>query len=267
MYDPSFLQELLRLQHGGMPFCTVTIVDARGSIPQEIGAKAVFGPDGLIFGTVGGGRIEAHCAQQAAALLAGDGAPPTRFERVNLNRDLAMTCAGEVAVYYEVDRPELAWSIVVFGAGHVAQKLCRMLIELDCRVTCIDTRPDWLERLPNSPKLDRRLVAEYAEGVDAVTAGAMVVVMTMGHVTDMPVLHALHHRGPRPSYLGVIGSDSKAHALRRQLREDGLPQAFIDAIVCPIGEKLGNNTPPEIAVSVLAQLVRHHRDGEAPEQR
>lgn len=259
MHDQAFLEQLSRLHRDGVPACTVTIVDSQGSIPQETGASAAFGRDGLLFGTIGGGRVEAHCAAMAKELLAPSATARTRFERLNLYRDLGMTCAGEVALYYEVHRPDRQWTIVVFGAGHVAQKLCRFLIELDCSVLCVDTRPEWLERLPDSHRLERRLVVEYAEAVDVVRAGASVVVMTMGHATDMPILEAIARRGIPLSYLGVIGSDTKAAIMRRQLREGGVAGEFIDAIVCPLGDKVGGNTPPEIAVGVLSQLVKVRR--------
>lgn len=261
MFDPSVALEVSRLQKAGIPYCAATIVDARGSIPQEVGAKAIFGSDGLLAGTIGGGRVEAHCAEQAAAMIANG--ERTRFMRINLNRDLGMTCAGELSLYFEVDRPELNWSVVVFGAGHVAQKLCRILIELDCRVVCIDPRKDWIARLPDSPKLEARLVAEFKDGVDAIRPGAMVVVVTMGHATDIPVLHAINSQGINPSYLGVIGSESKARTLRQQLAQDGIPSDFIDGITCPIGEKLGNNTPAEIAISVIVQLIKRRDDAKA----
>lgn len=262
MYQSRFLQELTRLQQDGVAHCTATIVDARGSFPQEVGAKAVFTGDGLVFGTVGGGALEIRCRDIAAALLAEGGAERTRFARFNLVRDLAMSCAGEVAVFFEAHRPDFVWDIVIFGAGHVAQKLCRFLAELDCRVTCVDTRPEWLDRLPE--RVERRLVESYADGVAAVRPGAVVVVMTMGHVTDLPILHALQARGVPTSYLGVIGSEAKARTMRRQLAAEGLPPAYIESIICPIGDKLGDNTPPEIAVGVLAQLLRLRRRKDTP---
>ena len=110
--------------------------------------------------------------------------------------------------------------------------------------------------MPDSARLHRRVVKNFADGVDSVPRGAFVVVMTMGHATDVPVLRALCQANVDASFIGVLGSNSKAAILRRELRADGLPEKFIDRIGCPLGEKFGDNTPPEIAVSILAQLVR-----------
>jgi xanthine dehydrogenase accessory factor len=161
-----------------------------------------------------------------------------------------------MTLLYEVYRPELSWRIAVFGAGHIAQRLCRMLIELDCRIVCYDPRAEWLERLPQSGRLQRRLVQAYADGAAEVPPGAYILVVTMGHATDVPVLEALSRSGTQAAFIGVVGSDSKAAALRRELRERGLPPSFIEQVSCPVGERIGGNTPPEIAVSVIAQLVR-----------
>lgn len=252
----ELLQEAIRIYGEGAPLCAVTVASARGSIPQEIGAKALVGSDGLICGTIGGGCVEAHGLAKAHELLRPGANTRAFLETINLNKDLGMTCAGEMTLFYEVYRPDFAWRVAVFGAGHISQRLCRLLIELDCRIICFDTRAEWIDRLPQSGKVERRLVAAFPDGAEAVPPGAFVLVITMGHATDVPVLEALSCRGVETAFIGVVGSDSKAAALRRELRERALPDVFIDHVTCPLGEKIGGNTPADIAVSVLAELVR-----------
>jgi len=256
MLDRATLDEIDRLQRQAIAFCVVTIVDGRGSIPQVVGATAVFSGDGLVHGTVGGGTLEAACQEKALKLLQA-GSEKTHFERCNLQKDLGMTCGGEVALYFEVHRRELDWNIAIFGAGHVAQALCRVLVELDCRVRCFDTRQAWLDRLPRSPKLEACTVDEFCDGIERIVPGADVLLMTMGHSSDLPILNALAERSPAVRLLGLLGSDSKAAIVRRQLREQGVSREFIDRIVCPLGEKFGDNTPGEIAISVVSQLLKH----------
>lgn len=261
MLDEKLFEQVGRLKSASQPFCVVTIVDARGSIPQIVGARAIFSSQGLVYGTVGGGTVEATCEKKALELLAGprlpgdDGTQPC-FQRYNLQKDLGMICGGEVALFFEVQRPDFDWNIVIFGAGHIAQVLCRFLIELDCHVLCIDTRSEWLDRLPRSQKLEVRRVEEFSDGVAGMPQEAYVLVMTMGHAYDLPVLKAIEQRQIRTAHLGLIGSDAKAGRLRKQLAADGLPGEFIDGIVCPVGDKVGNNTPPQVAVGILSQLVR-----------
>ena len=264
MLDRLTLGEIERLQREAADFCVVTIVDGRGSIPQIVGATAVFTADGLVHGTVGGGTLEAACQEKARELLR-SATDRTRFERCNLQKDLRMTCGGEVALYFEVHRRDLDWNIALFGAGHVAQALCRVLVELDCRVRCFDTRQAWLDRLPRSPKLEACRVGEFSEGIERIVPGADVLLMTMGHNSDLPILAALAARSSPLGLLGLLGSDSKAAIVRRQLKEQGVSREFIDRIVCPLGEKFGDNTPGQIAISVVSQLLKQRHA--APEQR
>ncbi len=254
MLDRGTVEEIDRLQREAVPFCLVTIVDGRGSIPQVVGASAIFTGEGLVHGTVGGGTLETVCREKALGLLAGS--ERTRFERCNLQKDLGMTCGGEVALYFQVHRRELDWNIAVFGAGHVAQALCRVLIELDCRVQCFDTRQEWLDRLPRSAKIEAHAVGEFRDGIGRIVPGADVLLMTMGHSSDLPILEALAERDPGVRLLGLLGSHSKAAIVRRELRRRGVATQFIDRIVCPLGEKFGDNTPAEIAISITSQLLK-----------
>ena len=256
MLDRSFIRQIESLQHEGIPFCVATIVDARGSIPQIVGARAFFTKKGLAHGTVGGGTLESICQKKALELLEGNQAVSTHFQRYNLQKDLGMTCGGELALFFEVHRQEFRWNIVIFGAGHVAQTLCRFLVELDCQVVCVDTRAEWLERLPRNDKLEACRVDNYCDGIDRIVPGADVILMTMGHGSDMPILKAIEKRKMPIAHLGVIGSDAKSGIVRRQLAADGLPREFIDSIVCPLGDKVGNNTPAEIAVGIVSQFLR-----------
>lgn len=256
MLDHTVLEEIARLQRSGISFCIVTIVDGRGSIPQIVGASAIITRDGLAHGTVGGGTLEEMCCKTARDLLGDASAAKTHFQRCNLQRDLGMTCGGWVALYFEVYRRELDWNIAIFGAGHVTQVLSRFLIELDCRVLAVDTREAWLNRLPRSGKLEICHVKDYCDGIDRVPAGADVILMTMGHRSDLPILKALHAGKVKLAHLGVIGSGAKAKTMRRQLKEDGIPADFIDRILCPVGEKVGNNTPAEIAVGIVSQFLQ-----------
>lgn len=252
----EFIQILCDLHQRNIAFCTATIVDKRGSIPQVVGARAVFTNQGRIAGTVGGGRLELQCLTTASELLSAPQIEPTRLRTWNLRKDIGMTCAGEVTVFFDVQRPDFDWQIVVFGAGHVSQTLCRLLVELDCRVTCVDTRQDWLDRLPTHQKLTRRLVESYVDGVCEIPDRATVVIMTKGHSFDVPILRGIETSGTPLSYLGAIGSKSKAAVLKHDLLNAGASAQFVDTVICPMGDKIGNNTPAEISFGIISQILR-----------
>ncbi|HUP62703.1 MAG TPA: xanthine dehydrogenase accessory protein XdhC [Thermoanaerobaculia bacterium] len=238
----------------GTPFVAVTVVDTVGSTPQDRGAKMLVTREGRHFGTVGGGKIEARAIQEAVALLTDDAAPKTRFFQWSLEKDIGMTCGGIVRFYFEVFNVT-RWNIVVFGAGHVASALIDILLRLDCRVTCLDTREEWLARVPESPKLTKVLSADLPSEVAKIAEGSFVVLMTMGHTTDKPILIEVLRTRKFP-YLGVIGSNAKAKRLRQDVRDAGLPEEMTKAFFCPVGIEIGSNHPQEIAVSVAAQLLQ-----------
>jgi xanthine dehydrogenase accessory factor len=250
----DFFAEVQKLLATGEPFAAVTVVDTVGSVPQDQGAKMLVTATGLRHGTVGGGRVERKAIEEAQRLLGtGPGEPRVGFVEWNLKRDVGMTCGGSVKLYFEAFNV-IGWRIVVFGAGHIANALTRMLVQLDCHVTCYDTREEWLARLPDSPRLSRVLSTDLPCEVARLPDDAFVLLMTMGHATDRPILLEILRTRTFP-YLGVIGSRAKAQRLRKDVTEAGLPPELRDAFFCPMGLDLGSNHPAEIAVSVAAQLL------------
>jgi xanthine dehydrogenase accessory factor len=251
----GFIEKLAELSKGGGPFVAVTMVDAVGSTPQDAGTKMLVDATGLVFGTVGGGRIENQALEFAQRMLREKDSPSTRLVDWNLQRDVGMTCGGEVKLYFEAYNHR-TWRIVVFGAGHVAQALVRCLVDLECQVVCVDPRQDWLIRLPQSGKLHRVQLENMPEYVPQLTDDDFVVCMTMGHRTDRPILEEIFRQGRRPAYLGVIGSEAKRKVMIRELTESGIGHETAEAFRCPIGLRLGTNQPGEIAVSIAAELIQ-----------
>lgn len=249
----TFFEALNELSAAGAPFVAVTVVDTVGSTPQDRGSKMLVTAAGRHFGTVGGGKIEVRCIEEAKKLLFDPSLPKTQFFQWSLNKDIGMTCGGMVRVYFELFNAT-RWNIVVFGAGHVAQALLELLVKLDCRVTCIDPRQEWLDALAASPKLTRIHAADMPAEVARIPDDSFVVLMTMGHTTDKPILLEILRTRSFP-YLGVIGSNAKAKRLRQDVADAGLPEEMQRAFHCPIGLAVGSDAPHEIAVSVAAQLL------------
>ncbi|HYC61199.1 MAG TPA: xanthine dehydrogenase accessory protein XdhC [Thermoanaerobaculia bacterium] len=253
----TFFEALNDLAESGAPFVAVTVVDTMGSTPQDRGAKMLVTPEGRAFGTVGGGKIEVRCIEQAKQMLADDTSPKTRFFQWSLEKDIGMTCGGTVRVYFEAFNVT-RWNIVVFGAGHVAHAVIEVLSRLDCRITCIDPREEWLQRIPSSPRVTKVLATDMPSQVASIPEGSFVLLMTMGHTTDKPILLEILRTRTFP-YLGVIGSNAKAKRLRQDILDAGLPQEATKAFLCPVGLDIGSNHPHEIAVSVAAQMLQMRR--------
>jgi xanthine dehydrogenase accessory factor len=259
----GFVEKLAELSAAGRPFASVTLVETVGSTPSDAGTKMLVDVNGLVFGTVGGGKVESKAIGLAQGLLDGasaNGSQTCELIEWNLQRDVGMTCGGVVKLLFEAYNFR-DWRIVIFGAGHVAQALVRLLLLLECRVVCVDQREEWLAKLPSSPKLRAIRLPEMHEFVRELRSEDYVLCMTMGHKTDRPILKAiLEHRIQDPNYelpyLGVIGSQAKRKILVRELVEEGIPNELAKQFRCPIGLSLGSNQPGEIAVSIAAELIQ-----------
>jgi xanthine dehydrogenase accessory factor len=253
----GFVERLAELSQSGVPFVCVTMVQAIGSTPQDAGSKMLVTTEGLSSGTVGGGRVELKAIGHAREMLSqpASGALHTELVEWNLKRDVGMTCGGTVKLYFETYNYS-DWRIVVFGAGHVAGAVVRCLGGLDCQVTCVDPREEWLERIPSRAGLQKRHCAEPRELVAGLPDDAFVICMTMGHGTDRPILEEIFRQQRQFPFLGVIGSKAKRAVLFKELTAAGIPPDEAAAFHCPIGLELGTNQPGEIAISVVAQLIQ-----------
>jgi xanthine dehydrogenase accessory factor len=238
-----------------IPFVSVILVDTLGSTPQNEGAKMLVTSEGLFFGTVGGGKVEKKCLELSQNLLLEKNTlKKTHFFQWNLNKDVGMTCGGSVRLYFEVFNQNI-WDITIFGAGHVAQALIRMLLTLDCHITCIDSRREWLEKLPKDNKLTIKEAPIMMEEVKNIPENTFVILMTMGHTTDKPILLEILKTRTFP-YIGVIGSKAKAKTLYKDIEETNLPESSKELFYCPIGLDIGTNDVNEIAISIIAQLLQ-----------
>lgn len=244
------VHELLR---SGTPLAVVTMVDMRGSAPQIQGAKAVITADGIVEGTVGGGKVEARAITHAMEMLRTADGRSCELVTWNLQTDIGMTCGGEVKFFFEIYLCN-DWKISLFGAGHIAQALVPILLQMNCRVTCLDNREDWISRIEEHPKLTKICSKNLKGEVKELDPRSFFVLMTQGHATDLPVLAEVLQT-IEPPYVGVLGSLQKAKVLRRDLKEMGVADEKIESFFCPMGLPIGNNTPPEIAISVLSQLI------------
>ena len=259
---PTLYEQVVALERADTAFVLVILIESLGSTPQDSGAKMLVTAAGRHAGTVGGGRVEARAIAVAMAMIATGGAA-TRYAAWTLKTDIGMTCGGSVKFYFEA-HPSAAsvWPIVIFGAGHVAQALLRVLLPLPCSITVCDSRPDWLERLPHARNLQILLHENPADLVPTLPENTFLLCLTKGHSSDRPILQrALAER--KFPYIGVIGSDAKAAVLRRELIANGLSPARAAQFHCPVGLDFGTNDPHEIALSIAAQLLteRDRRPG------
>ena len=246
------VQELLTT---GTPFVLVTLVSIRGSAPQDLGAKAIVVREGIVLGTVGGGKIEAKAIRHAKEMLQQSTEHTKQLCTWNLQKDLGMTCGGEASMFFDGYFVHL-WNIALFGAGHVIQALVPILSRMKCQMYCVDPRQEWLDKLPESSNLRRFCITDPAESVSVVPQDSFVCLITQGHGTDLPILKQLLRQEHQYPYIGMIGSDTKAFKVRRALKADGFTDEQIAELHSPIGLSIGTNHQTEIAISIIAELLQ-----------
>ncbi len=248
----GWLEALAAHARDGTPAVLVTLVEARGSAPREAGAKCVVSATAQAD-SIGGGTLEHRCVEIARALLA-DGVAEPALREFPLGPALGQCCGGHVRVLFEPMFAH-AWPIALFGAGHVGQALIRLLADLPCRVRWIDPRADaFAENLPAHIRAECNPVPETAAA--GLAAGTSVLVMTHDHALDYRIVAACLGRDDL-RFVGLIGSATKAARFRARLARDGLAQAALARLICPIGVPgAGGKLPAEIAISAAAQLLQ-----------
>ncbi|HLT40754.1 MAG TPA: XdhC/CoxI family protein [Enhygromyxa sp.] len=238
-----------------------TVIRRSGSAPQIAGARMLVYADGRTLGTVGGGAIELEVLDACRQVLR-TGKP--RTVEAHLVRDLGMCCGGAMEVFVEYLQAEAR--LVIVGAGHVAQALAPLAHSIGLRVVVVDDREELLEE-PAFEQVERLAfdADEIDEAIPDLCERDLIVIVTRDHARDEKALAKLLER-PH-AYLGMIGSRRKVHTvLARVLRrydERGRERPDLSRVHAPVGLALGGRTPPEIAVSIAAELIalRHGGDG------
>ncbi|TBW36130.1 xanthine dehydrogenase [Siculibacillus lacustris] len=250
-------EDLIRERAAGRPCALATIVAVQGSIPSHASAKMVVHEDGSIVGTVGGGPAEAEVILAAREVLTTGKPKMISFALHEDPRlDSGMVCGGSLDVYVEPIVP--APVVHLFGAGHVGLVTARMARLSGHDTVIVDDRPEFAnaERFPDAKLI---LSGSFEESMARLTPDrrAMVVIATRCHELDGQVLRwAL---GTEAGYIGMIGSKRKILTVFARLQGEGVPAAAFERVHAPIGLDIGAETPEEIAVSVVAEMIAWRR--------
>ena len=239
------------------PFVLATVIENGGSTPRLNGASLVC--DGQTFaGTIGGGAVEKKVLSECIRLLDSD--ERTKSISVHLVRDLAMCCGGNMTIF--LNKTEASPALVVFGAGHIGQALARLCEKTDFTVTVVDERPEWLneERFGTDISCVDEDPITYARGA-SISHSTYCLVVTHAHDLDQSIIEKLITQAKLPAFIGLIGSKGKWARFRSRLLAKGISEEKLAAVHCPCGLDIGSETPTEIAVSVLAQMIQHYRYG------
>lgn len=247
-------EEMVRLTRGSEAFVLATVTASSGSSPRKPGAKMLVRSDGTLLGSVGGGRVERETVEAALTALADE--TPRILEFV-LTEENGFACGGSMSVYIEPQghRPLL----LMFGAGHVGRAVTALAHGCGFRVVVVDERPECAsnELLPGAAQVIctplQDAFAHLQPGPDD-----FIIIATPGHHGDFAAVRGC--MATRAGFIGLLGSRRKRETLLQTLEEEGFDLEQRERIVTPVGLDIGAQTPEEIAVSIVGQLIARRRE-------
>lgn len=259
MENLLYYRHLEELLAAGKSVWQATIVATDGSSPARAGMKMLISPSEKPYGNLGGGELEHNIInhvlntmpetpQQLSFDLSGMAIPelsPT-----------AMICGGMASVF--IEPLHMAHKLYIIGGGHCGKALGHLALLSGFEVTIIDNRPESLSEI-TPETAHHSILNDYSEISAAISFGsdAWVVIMTHGHLHDRQVLQQCLRQKTR--YLGMIGSKNKVKQTFADLKAQGFSEQELDRVHAPIGLAIGSQTPYEIAVSIMAEIIKELR--------
>ena len=253
----NIYKKIVELQENQIPSALVTVLRTKGSVPREAGSKMIVLESGQIFGTIGGSSVEARVINEAVDAIKSQEICIVNHDLFEEEKDTGMVCGGTME--FLIEPLAMGEKLYVFGGGHVALPVVQMAAKVGFSVTVIDDRSEFAaaERFPEAINCVQAQPGRYAEELN-LTDKDYVVIVTPGHKDDYAVLRGVIKKSCR--YLGMIGSKVKRNEIYEKLKsKDSVTEDQLKKVHCPIGLEIGSETPEEIAVSIVAELIKIKR--------
>ena len=248
----SIYQALSELDKNNESAALCTVVKSEGSTPRHVGSKMLVYPVGLFIGTVGGGELESRVIKAALESLKSGNAQTLSYTMADPSRGDPGVCGGTVEVFVEPILPPAM--IVVIGGGHVGKAVVHLAKWLGFRVAVSDDREEFCN--PESvPGADAYYPVEMGKITEhlKVTRQTYLVVTSRGSGIDAAGLPSL--LDSNAAYIGVIGSKRRWLTTVKELKKQGISDEKIARVHSPMGIELNAETPEEIAVSIMAEIL------------
>lgn len=247
------------LHHTHEPAALATVIRTQGSMPRHAGSKMLICADGSIIGTIGGGAMESLVIQEALTALQDGQTRLKTYTLNNLEDGDPGVCGGTADIF--IEPLNLAPTLLVIGGGHCGKALAELGKWLGYRTYLSDDRAEFCH--PELvPGLAGYLVCKPTEITQhlTITAHTYIACVTRGVPVDLDLIPTLLMTPA--AYIGVIGSRRRWALTVKALQEKhGLTDAELNRIHAPIGLELEAETPQEIAISIMAEMVMIHRGG------
>ena len=258
--DSEILDEAARLLGTRTRIALCTVIEKKGSGPRDAGAKMVVCEDGKTYGTIGGGNFERALIDECIKAIRERKSKTVTF---NLSKEpkegtvaTGMVCGGESTVF--VDVMESTPRLVIAGTGYVAQPLAKLASIAGFEVVIVEDERGAAgkEQFPTAGKI---VAGEFARvfGELELSSNDFVVIAHGEQEHDYAALRKAVEKNP--AYVGLLGSRTKASILIQRLREEGVGEAQLRTLHAPLGLEIGAQTPEEIGISILAEIIQCRR--------
>ncbi len=258
----SLYKALAILEEQNQAGVLCTIVRSQGSTPRHTTSKMLVYPDGTIIGTIGGGEMERRVITEAISALKDRQPRLLSYQMTDPARGDPGVCGGQVEIFVEPVLPKP--TLLLIGSGHVGKAVAYLADWLGFQVVVSDDRPEFCnpQAVPGGKQFLPIPMKDIPQEF-TITAWTYIVLTTRGANIDMVGLPALIDSPA--GYIGVIGSRRRWETTRRALEEAGLTSDQLSRIHSPMGIELNAETPEEIAVSIMAELlmVMHKGSGKS----
>lgn len=245
----DILQAFARAVNRSEPVALVTVVRSTAADGPPPSAKLLLRADGTLLGTLGGAYTGDLLADAAAALRAGESRALV-YPKPGL-RTRASEESAELEVYVEVVRPP---TLLIIGGGHVGGCVARIGKYVGFQVAVLDDRPDFANR-EKFPDADQIICEDFIPALQRfpIDETTYIVVVTRGHKHDEAAVRTVIDSDA--AYVGMIGSRRRAGAVMKLIRDSGVSDEALARVRTPIGLDIGAETPEEIAVSIVGELL------------
>jgi xanthine dehydrogenase accessory factor len=248
----NIFREVLKVKQQGGSGLLATVISIEGAPFPKDGLKAFFKVSGEKTGSIFSGRLlEERIVKEMERLLR---ERKIEVMRIDFSEEIHPRRHMEILLEPIFSEP----TVYIFGAGHISQQLVPLLKKVHFKVVVIDDREMFANR-ERFPEADEVIVVEFDKAFEnlSINSSSYLVIVTRGHLYDGMVLGRAVQTDAR--YIGMIGSKKKIQTLYQNLRREGIPENLLKGVHAPIGLDIGSETPEEIAVSIVAQIIQERR--------
>ncbi|MCQ3928866.1 MAG: xanthine dehydrogenase [Chloroflexi bacterium] len=253
---PAVYEALLQAEQEGKIAALATVIRTQGSVPRQAGSKMLIWPDKTIVGTIGGGLMESQVVEEAQAVMRSGDTKMLIYRLSDLTQGDPGICGGTVEIFLEPIG--FVPTVLVIGCGHVGKALAQLAKWSGFRVVVSDDRAELCtpEAIPDMdgyyPVAPTALLQQIEIG-----PRTFIAAVTRGLPVDIQLFPPLLQS--QAAYIGLIGSKRRWALTEKALLEQGVSEEAVQRVHSPIGLDIAAETPQEIAVSIMAEIIQHYR--------